>query len=192
MGSYGSGSRNRFASKVDEFHKLDLADFKRAWFECWRAGSVTWSRGGHPTGSIGYRLAPDHMRLEYSVTRQGERVPINERFDFSFTEQPLGGQRRWIVCRSCQRRCRVIYGGTYFRCRQCYRATYPSQYEFIRLPGISRADRVRNKLGGDPGLINPFPRKPKGMHWRTYRRLQMEDWAASDRLELALYERFRR
>lgn len=192
MGGYGSGSRNRFASKTDEFHKLDLADFKRAWFERWRSGTVTWSRGGHKTGSITYRLAPDHMLLEYSVTRQGEKVPINERFDFAFTEQPFGGRRRWIVCRSCQRRCRVLYGGTYFRFRQCYRATYPSQYEFIRLPGISRVDRVRDKLGGDPGLINPFPRKPKGMYWRTYIRLEREDRVASERLERALYARFSR
>ena len=152
----------------------------------------TVAKDGYVAVSVQYRLAPDHMRLEYSVTRQGEKVAINERFDFAFTEQPFGGSRRWIVCRSCQRRCRVIYGGVYFRCRQCYRATYPSQYELIRLPGISRADRMRDKLGGDPGLLNPFPRKPKGMHWRTYRRLQREDWAASDRLERALHARFRR
>lgn len=190
MGSYGSGSRNRYASKVDEFHKLDLATFKRTWFERWRSGTVTWSRGGQPMGSIGYSLAPDHMRLDYSVTRQGEKVPISERFDFAFTEQPFGGHRRWIVCPSCQRRCRVIYGGTYFRCRQCYRATYPSQYDFLRLPGITRIDRVREKLGGNPGLLNPFPRKPKGMHWRTYWRLEENDREASDRLERALYARF--
>lgn len=192
MGSYGSGSRNRFASKTDEFHKVDLATFKHQWFEGRSGGKITWSRGGQETGSIGYRLAPDHMRLEYTVTRQSEPVQINERFELAFTEQPFGGRRRWIVCRSCQRRCRVLYGGTHFRCRLCYRATYPSQYEFIRLPGISRADRVRAKLGGDPGLLNPFPRKPSGMHWRTYRRLQREDWAASERLERALYARFRR
>lgn len=191
MGGYGSGSRNRYASKTDEFHKLDLSSFKREWFERWRAGTVTWSRGEHNTGSISYRLAPDHMRLDYSVTRQGEKVPIDERFDFAFTEQPFGGRRRWIVCRSCHRRCRVLYGGTYFRCRQCYRATYPSQYEFIRLPGIGRADRVREKLGGDPGLAYPFPPKPKGMHWRTYRKYQQEDWAAQERLERALYARLR-
>ena len=191
MGGYGSGSNNRSASKTDEFHKLDLADFKRDWFDRSFSGTLRWSRGGHQTGSIGYRLQPFYMRLQYSVTRQGEKRPIDERFDFAFTEQPLGGHRRWIVCRSCNRRCRVLYGGTYFRCRQCYDATYPSQYEFIRLPGIGRADRVRDKLGGDPGLLNPFPRKPKGMHWRTYLRLEREDRAAAERLERVLCAWFR-
>lgn len=192
MGGYGSGSRNRYASKVDEFHKLDLATFEREWFERCRSGTVSWSRGGHPMGSIGYSLAPDHMRLDYSVTRQGEKVSISERFDLASTEQPFGGRRWWIVCRSCQRRCRVLYGGTYFRCRRCCHATYPSQYDFIRLPGIGRIDRIRDKLGGDPGLLNPFPRKPKGMHWRAYRRLEACDREASERLERMLYTRFNR
>lgn len=49
-----------------------------------------------------------------------------------------------------------------------------------------------DKVGGNPGLLNPFPRKPKGMHWRTFRRLELEDRAASERLERALYARFRR
>jgi len=192
MGGYGSGSRNRWASKTDEFHQLDLATFKRRWFERGFSGTLRWSRGDNPTGSIGYRLSHDCMWLTYAVTRQGEKVQINERFDFSFTEQPFGGERRWIVCRSCKRRCRVLYGGTYFRCRRCYDATYASQYESIRLPGLARADRVRDRLGGDPGLAHAFPPKPKGMHWRTYLKLQAEDWAAAERIERALYTWSRR
>jgi len=192
MGGYGSGSRNRYAHKVDEFHKLDLATFRREWFGHWHSGTVTWSRDGHETGQIKYRLAPDHMRLEYNLTYQDEKVPISERFELAFTTQPFGGRRTWIVCRSCRRRCRVLYGASYFRCRQCYRATYPSQYEMGCVPGISRADRVREKLRGDPGLLNEFPGKPKGMHWRTYRRLQQEDWAACYRLEQILCARLQR
>ena len=191
MGGYGSGSRNRWASKTDEFHKLDLATFKRDWFERHRSGTVTWSRGRHQIGSIGYRLAPDFIRLHYSVTVQGERRNVDEHFSIAFTEQPLGGRRRWVVCPSCSRRCRVLYGGAYFRCRQCQRATYPSQYETFHIRGLSAVDRVREKLGGAPGLANPFPRKPKGMHWRTYRRLEAADWAVGESLEQALMGRWR-
>ena len=191
MGGFGSGARNRWASKTDEFHKLDLATFKPEWFENWRRGSMRWSRGGVQTSSISYRLTPDSLRLIYSVPSQGERVSIDERFNLDFTEQPFGGRRRWILCRSCNRRCRVLYGGAYFRCRQCYQATYPSQYETIRVKGLSRAERIRDRLGGEPGFMNIFPDKPKGMHWRTYQRLQKQDLAACDAIEMALYSKFR-
>lgn len=186
MGGFGSGARNRWASKTEEFHKLDLATFKREWFENWRRGSMRWSRGGVQTSSISYRLTPDSIRLIYSVPSQGERVSIDERFNLDFTEQPFGGRRRWILCRSCGRRCRVLYGGAYFRCRQCYQATYPSQYETIRVKGLSRAERIRDRLGGEAGFVNAFPGKPKGMHWRTYRRVQWEDWSALEAIEAAL------
>lgn len=190
MGGMGSGSRNRWASKTDEFHRLDLADFKREWFERHLSGTVRWSRGGHQTGAISYRLAPDHFRLIYTVPSREGRREIVEPFRLAFTEQPLGGRRRWIVCPSCGRRCRVLYGGVNFRCRQCHRATYPSQYEPFRVGGFSAIDRVREKLGGEPGLANPFPRKPKGMHWRTYRRLEAADWQAAETLERVLASRW--
>ena len=184
MGGCGSGRNHRFASRTDEFHKLDLASFKREWFSRYYSGQITWSRGGHKTGSIGYRLCGDHMRLNYTLTREDKH--INERFEFDFTRQNFGGERRWIICPSCGRRCRVLYGGAYFRCRRCYNATYESQYEFIRVPGLSSAERVRDKLGGEPGFVHLFPNKPKGMHWKTYRRLEAADYAAMRNMELAL------
>lgn len=190
MGACGSGRNNRFASKTDEFHRLDLADFKRHWFEHGYSGTMRWSRGEHETGSIGYRLGHGHMRLVYTVGREDERRNVDERFEFDFTSTSFGGERRWILCRSCGRRCRVLYGGAYFRCRKCYSATYPSQYERWAMPGVSRAERTRQRLGGEPGFIHPFPNKPKGMHWRTYRRLQAQDWRAADAIEMALMGKF--
>ena len=189
MGGYGSGSRNRWAPRTDEFHKLDLAGFEREWFERHRSGTLTWSRGERVTGRIGYRLAPDHMRLVYTSGRDDRRQDIDERFDLAFTDQPFGGQRMWIVCPSCRQRCRVLYGGRYFRCRACRRATYESQYERICVRGLGSAQRVREKLGGPVGLAHAFPEKPKGMHWRTYRRLQEADWTAVGRLENAFMAR---
>jgi hypothetical protein len=32
--------------------------------------------------------------------------------------------------------------------------------------------RIRERLGGRPDLLDAFPSKPKGQHWRTYRRLK--------------------
>lgn len=186
MGGCGSGRHTRFASKTDEFQSIDMTDFKSEWFENGRTGTMRWSRGGQETGSVGYHLSDDAMVLKYSVGEGEDRLRVNERFLLEFTEQPFGGYRRWFRCPSCGRRVRVLYGGRYFRCRHCYGAVYDSQYDRFPMQGIGRAHRVRRKLGGDPGLGYCFPSKPKGMHWRTYRRLMDEDNAAMNRVERAL------
>jgi hypothetical protein len=28
------------------------------------------------------------------------------------------------------------------------------------------------RLGGSPNLLEPFPEKPRGMHWQTYNKLR--------------------
>ena len=170
MGGYGSGG-GRGAAKTDESHKLDLAEFERDWFERRRLGQLTWSRCGHKTGSISYQLDPNFIELSYTIGQAPDRRDVRERFHISRTEQPLGGFRMWIVCRGCGRRCRVLIGGRFFRCRLCYGATYASQYERIRCRGLAKAEKAREKLGAEPGICNHWPRKPKGMHWKTFSRL---------------------
>jgi len=168
---------------MSHFHKLDLASFKKAWFEHRRIGTMTWSRGNQKTGSIGYTLTPRTIELRYTSGRGDHKEEITEVIPFAFTDQPFGGQRRWFLCKACQRRCRVLIGGTYFRCRQCYRATYESQYETYRAPYLCKAETLRKRLGADPGISNPLPPKPKGMHWRTYRRIEETNWNAACQIE---------
>lgn len=39
---------------------------------------------------------------------------------------------------------------------------------------MRKARSIRTKLGGDGRLMEPFPQKPKRMHWKTYWRLRRE------------------
>ncbi|MGA8696338.1 MAG: hypothetical protein WB689_21350, partial [Xanthobacteraceae bacterium] len=45
------------------------------------------------------------------------------------------------------------------------------QQESAHERGLGKAQRIRMRLGGTANMLDDFPEKPKGMHWRTYERL---------------------
>jgi hypothetical protein len=68
----------------------------------------------------------------------------------------------------------ILYGGVIFACRHCYSLAYASQRENPGNRAVRRADRIRERLGWEPGILNSNGSKPKGMHWRTFERLKAE------------------
>jgi hypothetical protein len=88
----------------------------------------------------------------------------------------LGGRRVWFRCpaKGCGRRVAILYGGAIFACRHCHRLAYESQREAGYDRMARRADKLRDKLGWEPGILNGDGIKPKGMHWRTFERLKVE------------------
>ena len=63
-----------------------------------------------------------------------------------------------------------------FRCRPCHQLVYRSQREGLTFRLLSKAQRIRQRLGGQTGEVD-FPAKPKHMHGSTYARLceQLDD-----------------
>jgi hypothetical protein len=53
------------------------------------------------------------------------------------------------------------------------------------LRALSQAQKFRQRLGGSPCTDDPFPQKPKGMHWRTYDRLVKRGEALDEQAERA-------
>jgi alpha-amylase/alpha-mannosidase (GH57 family) len=163
--------------KCEDYRSVDLAWLRRkGCFKLGYSGRITWSRGGSVTAWINYRVEASGLRLIYRTRRNGEEWrDIDELFPFLYTATYFSGHRRWLQCPSCNHRCRVLYGGAYFRCRRCHGLRYESQYEPAWLSGTSRAQKIRERYGGSGSLDEPFPEKPKGMHGRTYKRLIAED-----------------
>jgi hypothetical protein len=64
-----------------------------------------------------------------------------------------------------------LYSGRYFVCRRCNGLVYRCQQESPPYRLTRKARKIRAKIGGTTNLTDPFPSRPKGMHWMTYLRL---------------------
>jgi hypothetical protein len=151
--------------------RLDLARLRRKGYLSGFPVSLSWSYGGDPTGSIGLQAKADGVRLFYRARgNDNEWHDVDEIIPTVWTPTQFGGRRQWFLCLKCGRRCRILYGGSRFRCRRCYRLSYCSQAE-------TRADRATRGMFKIVKRLDPeedcndLPPKPKGMHWRTYERL---------------------
>lgn len=101
----------------------------------------------------------------------------------------LGGIRWWFRCPRTARRCGKLYlpnGGYRFWSRQAYGLVYQVQRE-VPLDRAHRSiGRTYAKVGAEyrtPGA--DWPKRPKGMHHRTYERLTQEMFAGEDLLDTA-------
>ena len=186
MGGVGSGNWYRFNKKTTtgECKRVDVRYLQRE--DLLRSGhsfSLRWSRADRETGSIGGvvegRETPERVILLYRHRSGpgGEWEDVREPVPLTWTTCNFGGQRLWFVCpgAGCGRRVAILYGpGRYFLCRYCYDLVYESQRESGMYRARHKAQSIRERLGGSANMMEPFPEKPKGMHWSTYERLWWE------------------
>jgi len=185
MGGYGSGDWQSWNAKplVERCRSLDVrlwcregrlypgADFSTTWFN--RDGKLA---------SMGVRVGHDQLSLQYQYQyHQGDNdwEAIRDSIPLTWTPCNYGGRRPWFQCHGtvnrilCGRRVVKLYQrGRYFRCRTCHGLVYSAQRVPIADRPRERAGRIRMRLGGSPSIFAPFPPKPKGMHWKTYWRLE--------------------
>jgi hypothetical protein len=140
-------------------------------------GSSQWTRGGKVVASIQMQVEYDRVILIYRH-RSGDGKWKDERYPVRIERTPcnLGGSRHWFICPvvGCGRRVAILYGGGIFACRRCHRLAYASSREDTDARSTRRADRLRARLGWEPGILNGEGAKPKWMRWRTFERLAAE------------------
>jgi hypothetical protein len=172
------GRRHDARPTTDEALALDVRDLARrgglvpgrhthAWPSRWGQGSA-----------IAYTAAADHLVLDYRLGRSwsdpawwrgGDGRDARQVVWLETTPCHFGGARPWFVC-LCGRRVAVLFffGGS-FRCRACHSLAYASTREGPAPRMLRKADRLRAKLGGAPGL-GSLPEQPPWLGTRAYLR----------------------
>ena len=179
MGGIGSGNWYRFNSKdtTGSQKRIDVRFLKKQnYLRPDTCGSLSWSCNGEPNGSIRFTTLANGIQLNYRHRNYGEDwEEVEEVIHFEYTSCNYGGKRTWLLCPGCHKRVAIVYGaGKYFLCRHCYDLNYQTQHEDYYDRQISKSHEIRRKLGGEAGAANPFPEKPKGMHWKTYWKLYQQ------------------
>ena len=94
-----------------------------------------------------------------------------EKLRVTTTPCNYGKVRHWFVCPYCSGRCAIVYlGKSGFACRKCYGLCYASENKTKSDRAIDGAVKFNKRLGFT-GDIDCYGKKPKGMHWKTFRKL---------------------
>ncbi len=182
MGGFGSGRPGGSGrNTVESCRSIDVNRLHRegclepGWW-----GGLQWTRDGEKVASITLRAEDDRLRLSYRLrVGDGAWEDVTESVQIVSDPCCFGGTRPYFICpgvvngNACGRRVAKLYGpGRYFLCRHCYRLAYASQSEGPWDRTLRKANKIRMRLGGDPGMAAAFPPRPKGMWRRTYDRLR--------------------
>jgi hypothetical protein len=173
MAGPGSGMwiRSFTRPRCESYRQLDI----RVWHRqrrLWVGSQFPWvwsTPEGAVVASIGVSVTAGGIRLTYRYQGREESWPeIDETIQLTITPQPYGGMRPWFRC-PCGRRVAILYGaGVYFRCRYCYDLRYQTERETPPFRQLTKAQKIRERLGGQGNLREAFPPKPPKMRWDTY------------------------
>ena len=176
MGGIGSGRRTSYGGKTEtgDAMPLDIRKLNRNGLLA-PGNSFTWqwTVGNRPVAGLSIRAGCNEMTLSYRKKTTGEIV--EQRVEVETTTCTYGGTRPWFTCPRCHSRVAVIYApGRYFACRKCCNLAYATQSARVGDRAMTKADKIRKRLGWPAGIANPTGGKPKGMHWKTFDRLRLQ------------------
>jgi hypothetical protein len=190
MGGFGSG-RKFGAECTSDYRSIDIRRWQRdGLLNAGRQFNWQWSCNGKAIANIDVKAEIGLVRLSYSCRKIGDEWE-SQAYPVMLQTTPChyGGMRYWFICPAvgCSRRVALLYlGDKIFACRHCYQLAYQSQRETDDDRRIRKADKIRDKLNWEPGILNGNGWKPKGMHWKTFWRLQAEHETHVDQSLIAM------
>jgi hypothetical protein len=184
MGGYGSG-RKRVRRSEGSYRKLDIRRLSRegalaAGCDC----SVSWPGRRAPLAQLHIKASNGELRFSYGDRAgKGRLREADLTVALVWTSCHYGGRRPWFRCPrgGCGRRVAILYADNDFACRHCRALVYDTQRVAPESRALDRAQRLRVRLGGSVDMTQPFPTRPKGMHFLTYMKHSMRAWSAEDK-----------
>ena len=171
MGGLGSGRPSGSGrDKVEASRSIDINRLhKTGCLGAGWSGGWKWTRDGERVAWINLRAEADRLQLSYRVRiGGGEWKDVEETVRIVRVPCRFGGTRPYFICPgvvngvTCGRRVAKLHGpGRYFLCRHCYRLAHASQSEGAWDRAMRRANKIRQRLGGDPGMAAPFAPAPR-------------------------------
>jgi predicted RNA-binding Zn-ribbon protein involved in translation (DUF1610 family) len=179
---------------TDDMRRIDVRRLAReGYLKPGMAFGWHWSRLGEVIASVNITVQDERIWLDYRQRERGGQWQ-NIRYPVQIDRTPchFGRSRVWWRCPvvGCGRRVAILHGGTVFACRQCHRLAYRCQRERPDDRATRRADKLRDRLGWEPGILNGEGDKPKWMHWRTFERLRADHDASVNASLAGVMQRF--
>ncbi len=183
MGGLGSGRWYRWQGRtmtLEEVPRLDVRWLcRQGYVQSGACGVLTWHGGERPLGVVGVTVEDDRMGVAARVRVGGEDwAAVRQVLPLAWTPCHYGGQRPWFRCGGYHRRVAVLcLDGTGFLCRHCTARPYGSQQETAHERHYRKVRKIRTRLGVSGNVTEPVRpwTKPKGMHWRTWKRLRQQE-----------------
>jgi hypothetical protein len=183
VGGFGSGRSGWGKRKADSCLAVDVRALRKLGY-LHQPGALTGfelrAAAGNCLATCLVRIGDGYIRVAWGVRyRNGDkdREWQCKGCQVALVQTPcnFGGLRHWFICPNwqCGRRVTTVYivdGEP--GCRHCHKLAYACQAETAVGRAQGRQRKIRRRLGMGPNLSEPIVQKPKGMHWRTFRRLR--------------------
>ena len=171
-GGYGGDAKRL----TGEYYSLDVRQLQReGMLRQGQTSDYHWYMKGKSVASVGLSVEMDRIIVFY-VRHDANKALVVERYPILLkgVDCNYGGQRVWFACPAggCGREVAILYLNGVFACRYCHRLSYLSQRQKAWERATERARAVRLSVGGSVSLFDPFPARPKGMHFKTYQELR--------------------
>ena len=159
---------------INEVPEIDIRAWQRiGGLVAGSALTCTWYRDEKPSGSVKVSMQLKHVVLLFHLRTAGSPPRLmRQRIDLAWVACNYG-MRAFFVCPECAIRKALLYAGTRgFACRQCYGLAYRSPREGKADRLMSKARKIRDRLGWTTSASAGSGLKPYAMHWRTFDRLR--------------------